>query len=55
MTGYDVRSEDGKIFLKVALCKGQGELTGEIWAEFEPRMAQSLADDVYSELNEVTP
>ncbi len=53
MVGYKVRSEDGKIFIKMSLCKGQGELTGEIWGEFEPRMAQSLADDIYQKLEEV--
>lgn len=53
LVGHDVRSEDGKIYIKFGLCKGHGELTGEIWGEFEPREAQSLADEIYQELEEV--
>lgn len=53
MVGYEVRNEKGKICVKIALCKGQGEITGEIWSEFTPRMAQSLADDIYAELENI--
>jgi len=53
MVGYEVREEDGKIHLKISLCKDQGELTGEIWGELEPRMAQSLADDIYQHIEEL--
>lgn len=52
MVGHKVRREGDAIFVCMMLCKGMGEITGEIWFELELGEAQSLADEIYGEFKE---
>lgn len=46
MVGYELKEEEGTIYLKLGLCKGHGPITGAIWFELDIETANSLGEDL---------
>lgn len=46
MVGYELKEENGIIYLKLGLCKGHGPITGSFWFELDTETANSLGEEL---------
>lgn len=53
MVLHKVRVENNLVYICISLCKGHGEITGDIWFELDPDEVQSLAEEIFQILPEL--